>query len=105
MGPTNEQLRKLRLKGSPPLSLLRCLSGQYFESGILFIYSGQLGTREERNKGCGGKPFNLNFLNCSFVGPISSYLGYRSLITNHEGLGRKQRCLRRLSGREKGFND
>ena len=77
------KIEKLRLKGSPPLSLLRCLSGQYFESGILFISSGQLGTREERNKGCGGEPFNLNFLNCSFVGPISSYLGYTRISVGH----------------------
>ena len=58
-------------------SLIRCLSGQYFDSGILFISSGQLGTRGERNKGCGGEPFNLNIFNFSFLGPIYSYLGYR----------------------------
>ena len=57
-------------------SLIRCLSGQYFDSGILFISSGQLGTRGERNKGCGGEPFNLNIFNFSFLGPIYSYLGY-----------------------------
>ena len=79
MGPANEKLRKLRLKSSPHalyFSLFRFLSGQYFESGILFISSGQLGTGGERNTGFGGEPFNLNFLNLKFVGPINSFLGY-----------------------------
>ena len=64
MGPANEKF----------------LSGQYFESGILFIYSGQLSTGGERNTGCGGEPFNLNFLNFLFVGPINSYLDYNPLV-------------------------
>ena len=34
------------------------------------------GTEGEKNKGCGGEPFNLNFFSFSFVGPIYSYLGY-----------------------------
>jgi len=63
MGPANEKF----------------LSGQYFESGILFIYSGQLGTGGERITGCGGEPFNLDFLNFSIAGPINSYLDYMPL--------------------------
>ena len=66
LGTFKREIEKSRLKGSPPHSPLRCLSGQFFESGILLIFAGQLGTREERNKGCGGGPFNLNFLNFSF---------------------------------------
>ena len=38
---------------------------------------GHSGTEGERNTGCGGEPFNVNFLNFEFVGPIDSYLGYK----------------------------
>ena len=30
----------------------------------------------------GGEPFNLNFLNFEFVGPLNSYLGYKTKTRN-----------------------
>ena len=82
MGPANEKLRKLRLKGSPPHPVFLSPPVPNWPEDIkkiLIRNIGHSGTGGERNTGCVGEPFNFNFLSFSFAGPINSYLGY---ITN-----------------------
>ena len=83
------KIEKVHIKGFAPTPCISLSSGAWVANILnqeFCLYLLANSAPEEREiQGCGGEPFNLNFLNLKFVGPINSYLGYNSQFAKQIG--------------------